>query len=55
LEKKKTEIRELIADKNWKKLGWVLKKRKTGTGLICGPLTFALHFGNKRRRHAFTH
>jgi hypothetical protein len=53
--KKKTEIRELIADKNWKKLGWVLKKRKTGTGLICGPLTFALHFGNKRRRHAFTH
>jgi hypothetical protein len=52
---KKTEIRELIADKNWKKLGWVLKKRKTGTGLICGPITFALHFSNKRRRHAFTH
>jgi hypothetical protein len=24
--KKKIEIRELIADKNWKKLGWVLKK-----------------------------
>jgi len=32
--KKKTEIRELIADKNWKKLSWVSKKRKTGTRLI---------------------
>jgi hypothetical protein len=30
---KKTEIREVIADINWKKLGWVLKKqKKTGKG-----------------------
>jgi len=35
--------------------GWVLKKRKTGIGLICRPITLALRFGNKRRRHAFTH
>jgi hypothetical protein len=54
-ELKKNEKGELIADKNWKKLGWILKKRKTGTGLICRPITFALHFGNKRRHHAFTH
>jgi len=32
--KKKTEIRELIADKDWKKLGWVWEEiEKTGIGL----------------------
>ena len=63
-ELKKTEVRELIADKNWQKFGWVLGKnrKKTGIGLenlshwitwllLCLPLPYV--FNNKRRRHCF--
>jgi hypothetical protein len=55
LKKKEAGIREVIADINGKKLGWVLKKWKNRdkTSKFChnGSRVCLIFFNNKRRRH----